>query len=133
VEVILVVIVGWGLTTSAEIGRAGRTILVLEDGGAVEGFAAVGSARDEDVAHLGEVYAIYVHPSRWGGGLGRKLIRAAEETLRESGSSEAMLWVLEQNPRARRFYEAGGWRAAASRPIEVLGVVAPEVQYRKRL
>ena len=65
--------------------------------------------------------------------MGRKLIRAAEEALRESGFSEAMLWVLEQNPRARRFYEAGGWRAAASRPIEVLGVVAPEVQYRKRL
>ena len=30
--------------------------------------------------------------------------------LREDGLEEAILWVLEDNPRTRRFYELAGWR-----------------------
>ena len=31
------------------------------------------------------------------------------ERLRAAGFGEAILWVLEDNPRTRRFYELGGW------------------------
>jgi RimJ/RimL family protein N-acetyltransferase len=42
--------------------------------------------------------------------------------------------VLEDNPRARRFYELAGWRVdGTARPIEVLGVEVPEVRYEKSL
>ena len=112
---------------------AGRAIIVSEDGGAVEGFAAFGPARDEEAKGVGELYAIYVDPALWGRGRGRELIRLAEEALRESDFAEAILWVLEDNLRARRFYEASGWRADASRQIEVLGADVPEVRYRKAL
>jgi ribosomal protein S18 acetylase RimI-like enzyme len=112
---------------------AGQTILVAEEDGVVEGFAAVGSAQDEDAEGLGELYAIYVEPELWGRGLGRRLIRAAEDALRTSGFPEAVLWVLEENPRARHFYEGSGWRADTSRRIEVLGADVPEVRYRKSL
>jgi GNAT superfamily N-acetyltransferase len=112
---------------------AGQTILVAEEGGLVEGFVAVGSARDEDAKGLGELYAIYVEPAHWGHGSGRELLRAAEEVLRGNGFPEAILWVLEENPRARRFYEASGWRAEKPRRIEVLGAKVAEVCYRKRL
>jgi ribosomal protein S18 acetylase RimI-like enzyme len=112
---------------------AGRPIIVSDDDGLVEGFAAVGSARDVDAKGFGELYAIYVEPALWGRGLGRELIRSAEEVLRESGFTEAILWVVEDNLRARRFYEASGWRADASRQIEVLGADVPEVRYRKAL
>jgi GNAT superfamily N-acetyltransferase len=122
-----------GASRRREKIEAGERILVLEDGGTVVGFAAFGSARDENVPGRGELYAIYVEPARWGEGLGGKLIGAAEEALRDGGFSEAILWVLEENPRARRFYEASGWRADASRRIELLGVDVPEVRYRKRL
>jgi hypothetical protein len=42
--------------------------------------------------------------------------------------------VLEENPRARRFYEEAGWQADGSRKAEERwGVRAPEVRYRKEL
>jgi GNAT superfamily N-acetyltransferase len=106
--------------------------LVAEADGEIVGFASVGPGVDPGTD--GELYAIYVHPDSWGAGFGRRLIRAAEDRLRESGHNHAVLWVLEDNPRARRFYELAGWRAdGTSRPIEVLGVEVPEVRYEKRL
>ena len=44
-----------------------------------------------------------------------------------------MLRVLPANARARRFYEIAGWVAdGTERTMEVLGVVVPEVRYRRR-
>jgi GNAT superfamily N-acetyltransferase len=109
---------------------AGWGIFVAEDEGRVIGFAGIGPSRDEH--GLGELYAIYVRPSRWSTGAGRALILRAEEELAEQ-YAEATLWVLEDNPRARRFYERAGWTADGARKAEErFGVRAPEVRYRKR-
>ncbi len=106
--------------------------LVAEDAEGVVGFANVGRSRDED--GVGELYAIYVDPAAWGDGHGRRLIEAGEALLRDRGFVEATLWVLEDNPRARCFYEAAGWALdGASQTIEPLGVQAVEVRYRKSL
>jgi GNAT superfamily N-acetyltransferase len=106
--------------------------IVSEKDGAIVGFVSVGPSRDDDAA--GEVYAIYVDPARWGTGVGRELIAAGEARLRELGHRDVVLWVLEDNPRARRFYESAGWRLDdARRPIEFLGIEVPEVRYRKQL
>lgn len=44
------------------------------------------------------------------------------------------LWVLEQNTRARRFYEAAGFAADGTRePFEVADVEVPEVRYIRTL
>jgi RimJ/RimL family protein N-acetyltransferase len=61
------------------------------------------------------------------------LIERAEDHL--SGSyNEVTLWVLEDNPRARQFYERAGWTIDGGRKAEARwGVRAPEVRYRKRL
>jgi len=110
---------------------AGWATFVAEDEGAVVGFAAVGPSRDE--RGLGELYAIYVDPEAWSTGAGRALIERAEELLRAE-YAVATLWVLEDNPRARRFYERAGWTADGARKAEErLGVRAPEVRYRKEL
>ena len=106
--------------------------IVAEDDGEIVGFVSVGASRDDDAE--GELYAIYVDPTRWGTGVGRELIAAGEARLRELGRHDVVLWVLEDNPRARRFYEAAEWRLdGARRPIEFFGVEVPEVRYRKRL
>ena len=58
------------------------------------------------------------------------LLDAALAALAASGSSEASLWVLEDNARARRFYEARGWRAdGAARPWHT-DLPLVEVRYR---
>lgn len=105
----------------------GATVLVAEAGDGLAGFCWVGPSGDEG---WGEVYAIYVHPERWGKGHGRRLIRAGESSLRRSGFSRALLWVLEENRRARDFYERQGWRMGKPFRIEEIGgTQVAEVRY----
>jgi ribosomal protein S18 acetylase RimI-like enzyme len=107
-------------------------VLVAEAGGAVYGFASVGRSHEEE--GVGELFAIYVDPDHWGTGLGRALIGEAEARLKAAGFEEAMLWVLNDNPRARRFYEAAGWaHDGGAKEDTHLDTVVSEVRYRKRL
>jgi GNAT superfamily N-acetyltransferase len=109
---------------------AGWTTFVAERDGEVIGFTSVGPSRDE--RGIGELYAIYVEPEEWSTGTGRALIEQAEEQLR-TAYGEVTLWVLEDNPRARAFYERAGWSVDGGRKAEARwGVRAPEVRYRKR-
>jgi GNAT superfamily N-acetyltransferase len=112
--------------------RPQSATFVAVDDGEVSGFTAVGPSQDEEGA--GELYAIYVDPRRWGSGLGRALLERAEAQLTATGFVEATLWVLDDNPRARRFYEAAGWYLdGATKNEEHIGVRVGEVRYRKRL
>jgi ribosomal protein S18 acetylase RimI-like enzyme len=88
-------------------GRARTHNLVADDDAAVVGFASFGPARGDD--GTAELYAIYVHPEAWGKGVGRALMTESLERMRQDGFAEAVLWVLEDNPRTRRFYELAGW------------------------
>jgi len=91
------------------------------------GFAWTGDSRDEP--GKGELFAIYVVPEAWGSGAGSALMASALEALRSYSS--ATLWVLEDNPRARRFYEREGWSLdGGRRDEEFLGVTVAEVRYR---
>jgi GNAT superfamily N-acetyltransferase len=106
--------------------------IVAEVDGDVVGFVAVGPAHDADAD--GELWAIYVRPNYWGTGLGRALQEAGESRLRELGHRSAVLWVFEDNPRARRFYEAAGWYLDGTRTqAELFGMSAPAIRYAKTL
>ena len=105
--------------------------LVAGRDGEVLGFAFAGPSRKTE--GVAELYAIYVDPNAWGTGLGRELIVEVERRLREQGFSEAELWVLEDNPLGRRFYEAAGWSSADVRPIKIFATEVPEIRYRKKL
>lgn len=120
-------VAGW----ERELAR-GETVLVVEEGGRVVAFVSIGASRE--LAGVGELYAIYALPEAWGTGAGAELMRAAIEAMRAQGYGEAVLWVLEDNPRARRFYEREGWAADGSRKEdEFLGTRVAEVRYRIRL
>lgn len=83
---------------------------------------------------MGEIYAIYLVPAAWDEGIGRQLMAAALGRLGEAGFGQVILWVLDSNVRARRFYEAGGWRAdGAVKPDDSFGVPMTEVRYRRPL
>ena len=97
------------------------------------GFAHVGPARDEDVdpSVVGELAAIYALPEVWGSGVGRRLLAAAVNVLRDAGNAQAILWVLEGNNRAQRFYEIGGWHLdGAAKDIVIADATLAEVRYR---
>jgi GNAT superfamily N-acetyltransferase len=107
-------------------------LLVAEDNGHVVGFALVGPAQDPEGA--GQLSAINVDPDQWGTGAGRALLAAAQAELVRLGYTEAVLWVLPGNARARRFYEVAGWaHDGAQRTGEAWGIAFTEVRYRRRL
>jgi GNAT superfamily N-acetyltransferase len=115
-------------------GPGARESWIAVDGDTVLGLAALGQCRDEDAADLGEVEALYVHPGRWRSGIGAALMARAEGRLVERGFTEAVLWVLADNERGRRFYEATGWRPdGAAKSLEIGGRALDEIRYRKRL
>lgn len=115
-------------------GESRGTLLVTELDGRIVGFANVGPCRDPELPELGEVRAIYLLPEYWDHGLGRELMAAGLDALTAAGFDEAMLWVLEANARARRFYEKGGWHAdGAAKEDEGFGFPIREVRYRRAL
>ena len=103
--------------------------MVAESGGNVVGFASHGPSRDEP--EIGELFTIYVFPEAWGMGAGQALMGETLARLRSHGFDEAVLWVLEDNPRTRHFYELAGWRLDGGvTEQEWLALVVREVRYR---
>lgn len=104
---------------------------VAVDGDAIVGVLSVGAARDEEGA--GELYVIYVQPGHWGTEAGQLLLEQAHATLAER-FDEAVLTVLAENPRARRFYERNGWVLERTFSEPHFGGIPTEVaRYRRRL
>jgi GNAT superfamily N-acetyltransferase len=105
--------------------------LVAERGNDIVGMAMVGPEHPGDDPAVGELFLIYVLPEEWGAGIGRLLMGEALARLRAEGFAEAVLWVIDDNPRARRFYEIAGWRLdGAEKEEEWLGTLVREVRYR---
>lgn len=69
-----------------------------------------GSPVDLVTASPGWLRNLFVVPAKWGRGAGAALHDEAVALLRSGGASIAQVWVLEENERARRFYETRGWR-----------------------
>lgn len=112
----------------------GVSVWVADVGGRVDAFASFGPARGPAAEHAGELYVLYAHERAWGSGLGRALLSRAVDELTRGGFREAVLWVLEANERARRFYERHGWTPSGERRTEHLqDHPLDEVQYRRRL
>jgi ribosomal protein S18 acetylase RimI-like enzyme len=97
--------------------------------GAIRSYVLYGPSRDDDLTAAGEIYALYAHPDYWSTGLGRALLASAIESL---AVRPITLWVLENNHRARRFYEIAGFRTdRACKPADMPGgVQLPEIRYR---
>jgi GNAT superfamily N-acetyltransferase len=117
--------------TEPDLAPAERVILVAEADGTVVGLAAAGHARGDDEFGLGELYALNIDPPAWGRGAGRALLAAASAWL-DARFAASILWVVEQNQRARDLYERAGWSLdAATKPEAYDGVTVNNVRYRR--
>lgn len=85
----------------------GRHAYMVQMDGCVVGVVLAGP--DPDGPDSGHLSRLYVDPDRWGAGIGTELHRAAVADLADRGFPAATLWVLEDNVRARRWYERLGW------------------------
>ena len=123
---------GWREWIQQDRAPAGTLVLEHNRDGVI-GLVNVSPSRDTDTDPrlVGEVQALYLLPEFWGQGAGRLLMDAAVHRLVRAGYREIILWVLETNGRARRFYEAAGWRADGSmKTDDSRGFPYVEVRYR---
>lgn len=125
-------------TFEADDPEAPTTLLAVQDGEdageVILGFATFSPSRDADAPDHGEVVALYVDPDRYESGVGRMLMAEARRRLWEAGFTDALLWVLDGNERAARFYEGEGWtRDGATRVEEPYGVVSNVSRFRRPL
>jgi ribosomal protein S18 acetylase RimI-like enzyme len=94
--------------------RDTHRLTVADAGGEIVGFSYVGPSPDEGVR---ELYGLHVAPQQIGTGVGRLLMVDALAHL----GPRAVLWVLDGNDLARRFYERGGWVADGVTRDETMG------------
>lgn len=104
--------------------RRPENTLVAKDGERVLGFVCYGGGDDPDT---GEIFALYVLAAYYGTGLGRRLMDAGLERLRDC--PEVRLWVLQGNARAIRFYEKCGFRPDGAEK-ELPALSAREIRMR---
>ncbi len=93
--------------------RRAATVLVVEIGGKLAGYATIGRNRARELAQQGEIYELYLRPEYQGIGLGSRLFAAAREKLADSGLKGLVVWALEENSGALSFYEGAGGRDVA--------------------
>ena len=104
-------------------------VVAVTPDGAIVGFAHAGPEREGDRGYDAELYAIYLLQEHQGGGVGRRLAIAAAQGMLNAGMTSMMLWVLEDNRNARRFYEALGGAAVDRKSIQIGGVELVEIAY----
>ena len=97
--------------------REDHRLTVAIVGGTLAGFTYLGPSEDDGV---GLLCAIHTDPAYVGTGVGRALMLDALPALARLGD-RAVLWVLADNIRARRFYERGGWVADGTTRTEEIG------------
>ncbi|SDB47607.1 Acetyltransferase (GNAT) family protein [Ruminococcaceae bacterium FB2012] len=91
------------------ITRPGMSNLVMTENGRIIGTAGFCRSRWESRSDHGEIVSIYLLPGYIGKGYGGQLLQRCMDELRKQGFSRLLLWVLEENVRARRFYEKNGF------------------------
>ena len=117
----------WYETLTAN--QSAESIFVAEEGGNVVGFATGGPERDGDTTYRGELYTVYLLEEHQNRGLGRRLVSAVAQRLLADGLSSMLVWVLEDNHGARRFYELLGGEKVGRKTVAIGGRDLVEVSY----
>jgi len=93
-------------------------IYVAEQGGKVVGAGAFVPAEDRDLAGWFEVKVFYIDPDCFRQGIGKQFMGYALDLARSGNYPGVLLYVLEGNANARRFYEACGFVCDGKRKVQ---------------
>ena len=96
--------------------------------GDIVGFCDAGASR-RHVPFAGEVYAIYLAHRAKRHGIGQEMFDRVQAWFTAQGMRSMIVWVLENNHHARRFYEAMGGRSASRLQTRVGGYPVTELSY----
>ncbi|MFI2564300.1 GNAT family N-acetyltransferase [Paenarthrobacter sp. NPDC018779] len=109
------------------LADANITILVLDDGGQLNGYTMLIAkpASDPDVASVlsalpsTELSKCYVHPDHHGQGAASRLIRASLADAADKGAAGVWLGVNSENAKAIRFYEKSGFQRVGTKSFKL--------------
>lgn len=94
----------------------------------IVGFCDAGASR-RHVPYAGEVYAIYLAHRAKRHGIGQEMLERVQHWLVAQNMRSMIIWVLENNHHARRFYEAMGGQPGARLESRVGGYPVVELSY----
>ena len=89
--------------------KAGMNSLVMLENDVIIGTASFCKSRWKPYRDYGEIVSIYFLPEYMGKGYGSLLLGQCIAELKQCGFDKVLLWVLEENDRARKFYEKNGF------------------------
>ena len=105
-------------------------VSILEIDGKPHCIAAWSKARNPEFSDSAELICIHSLCNNWGKGYGTMMMNHIFNEIKNSGYNSVVLWVFENNTRARIFYEKHGFVLTGNTQT-VYGAV--EVMYRKDL
>lgn len=106
-----------------------RPLIVLDLGDRIAGYATFGASRNLALPQQGEIDELYLDPLFQGLGLGTRLFATARHELAIHRRKGLVVWSLQDNERACRFYERLGGRLEATENINVGGAALVRVAY----
>lgn len=116
---------------ASKLDTAEMNSLVMIENDTFIGTSSYCKSRFSDFSGFGEIVSIYLLPDYIGKGYGKPLLRAVIGELEKLGYCDMFLWVLEDNIRARKFYEKAGFiQSNEYLSDNIGGKNLREVQYR---
>ena len=106
-------------------------VIVAEENGKVLGYCRYDDNVDYKNTEIdSEIIAIYVDCDNLGNGIGRKLVEYVMKDLKAKNRTKMIIWCLEKNENARKFYEKmGGKLVNDEKYFEIEGQRYKEVGY----
>jgi ribosomal protein S18 acetylase RimI-like enzyme len=99
----------------------------------VVGYASVGPTEDDRPETVAGLYSIYVHPDRWGAGIGTALLECCTQRLRERGFERLCLRVIANNEVGISFYRSHGFEKTGEETVELKGQSVDEHEFARAL
>lgn len=84
------------------------TVMVVDVGDHIVGYATMGLNRARALPQEGEIYEIYLRPEYQGIGLGHALFKEARGLLKSLGCEGLVVWCLEDSANASQFFRSNG-------------------------
>ena len=100
----------------------------------IVGLLCMSKSRDNDTApDTYEIMALYLLPEFFGKGVAKPLMDFALSHIKDLGYKSVILWALEENTRADKFYKKSGFYPDGTKKEIVIGRPLDEIRYRKDL
>ena len=109
----------WQERAAAATGEGSQVVMLAEDGGRLVGMTGVYTESAPKVAHIGNVWGVYVRQSHRGRGVGERLMHAAINWARGKGLLLLKLGVETGNAPAIRCYERCGFAIYGTEPMAI--------------